>query len=168
MTPEQQADLRAAIHADPACAEALANKDCQALAIIRSVGRTRTISRAVTERGIRAVLPVKEASRFIVMLKELSEGVPAWLDALLAAAGVPADEYGDYAETFSCAYVWLRQEAGLDIGVDRTRSMLDLLANAPGGHALAASTIKALAEVPDPYTALEIGVAVYNDDGSMK
>jgi hypothetical protein len=143
-----------------------ARNDVEITAIL-NVGRVRIEPRIITERGIRAALPVKDASRFMTMLKSLSEGPPAWLPSLLTAAGIPADEHADYAETLACAYSWLRQEAGLDIGVERTRSMMDLLAAAPDGHATAVTTIKSLAEVAEPLHYNQVSDALNIAEGRM-
>jgi hypothetical protein len=58
MTPAQQAALRAAVHANPSCAEALAAKDCDALAGIMSVGRKRASNREIGNGTVLEVLGI--------------------------------------------------------------------------------------------------------------
>lgn len=163
--------LREDILADPACADALAARDCVELARIMSVGRIKLITKMITERGVRAALSITAGSQFIRMLKDASEtvGVPAWLAATLTTIGLPETEHQDYADALASAYGWLRQDAGIDLSVAATRAMLDLIAASdPVMYGATITTLKALADHADPLTAQDVAEAVFNPDGSLK
>jgi hypothetical protein len=138
-----------------------------AIAGLLSVGRKKVITRTITERGVRAALPVAIGSRFIVAIKAMQTTEPAWLAPLLAAMQVPAEDRQAYYETLSCAYGWLAQEAGLDIGSGKARDMLDLIAAGDPSQAPAVSVIKALAEIDDPIPFSIVSDALNKVEGRM-
>jgi hypothetical protein len=138
------AALKAEVHANPACADALAAKDCAALAAIVSTGRTSTQSRFVTARTI---------------LAECAAG-SAILDALEAVAGSMS--------AVKWAVKFLGQDSGLDVGNAVTQGMIDQLAAASVLTSTQAAQLKGLATLPAPVTAQDIAHAVFNDDGSLK
>lgn len=163
--------LRDEILARSDCEAAVAARDCQAIADTISVGRTQYKPTMITERGVRAALPITNASQFLKLLKEASEsaGTPAWLSTVLTTIGVPTEDHSDYAEAVASAYGWLRQEAGIDISNAATRGMLDIIAASnPTKYGLAVTLIKSLAQQPVPVTARDVAVALFNDDGSAK
>ena len=163
--------LRDDILADRACDAAYAARDCAEIARIRSIGRTKRVSKTLTERGVRALVSIAAGSQFIRLLKEASEtaGVPVWLSGVLSAMGVPAAAHQDYADAVASAYGWLRQDSGIDISATATRGMLDIIAASnPAKFGATVATIKALADQPDPYTAQDVSDALYNLDGSNK
>lgn len=163
--------LREDILADPACATAYAARDCAELARIRSIGRVMLVSKTVTERGVRSIVPIGAGSQFIRLLKESSEtvGVPAWLGGVLSAMGVPPPEHQDYADAVASAYGWLRQECGLDIAAGATRGLLDIIAASnPAKFGATVAAIKALANQPAPLTPQDVAAACFNPDGSAK
>lgn len=168
MTPEQQAELRAQARANEACAEPLARRDLEELARILSIGRVCLVPRPITERGIRDVLGPVHGARFMRLLQELSAGAAEWLPGVLTAAGIPADEHADYADTFACAHSWVLDAAGLDIGTETVQQMLGLLAGAPGDYAASVEKLKDCAKVADPLTPLMVAEALYNPDGSER
>jgi hypothetical protein len=163
--------LREDILSDPECATALAARDCQELARIRSVGRVKRSTKMISERGVRAALSIAAGSHFIRLLKDASEtvGVPAWLAGALTGMGVPADSHQDYADAIASAYGWLRQDSGLDLGSTATRGLLDLIAASdPSKFGPTVTTLKTLADQPDPLTAQQVAEAMFNIDGSLK
>ena len=163
--------LRDDILADRACDAAYAARDCTELARIRSVGRVKRVSKTVTERGVRSILPIAAGSQFIRLLKEAEEtvGVPAWLAGALSAMGIQSAAHQDYADAVASAYGWLRQDSGIDISATATRGMLDIIAASnPAKFGATVATIKALADQSDPYTAQDVADAAFNADGSAK
>lgn len=161
----------AEIRNNPACADALAARDCDALAAILSVGRTQYVTTMITERGVRAALSVPAASQFIRLLKACAEATatPEWLAATLTAVGVAPALHQDYFDAIASAYGWLRQGAGIDIGSASARGMLDIIAASdPAKFGATSATLKALASVPHPYTPLEIAEILYNPNGTDK
>ena len=137
--------LRDEVHANPACASALAARDCEALAAIMSSGRT-------------AIKPISAAKAL------------TWAAAGPMAAIVDAsNEVGNAAR--SSAQSFLRSLAsGMEVGLDNA----DVLAAFQGWKALALITaaeydsLMAMALVAAPVTAQDIAAAVYNADGSEK
>lgn len=136
--------LRDDIHNDPACAAALAARDCTEVARIRSLGRNLVQPRFVTARTV---------------LAECGANGAALLDKLDAA--------GSTNSAVKWAMVFLRQDSGLDVGHPATQYLLqtlvpDVLTQAE------ADQLKALAILPAPLTAQDVGEALYNLDGSDK
>lgn len=137
--------LRDEILSRPDCADALAARDCGALAAILSVGRTKTVERNV---GYGTIMDTLGA-----------EAGAAFLDALTSMA------------TVSSPVKWalkLLDRGELNIGAEATRGQLDALA--AGGvmpHAVA-DALKGLAMGPDIVTAEQVADAMFNPDGSLK
>lgn len=136
--------LREDIINDPACAAALAAKDCAELARIRSVGRKLLQTRFVTARTVLAECGVNGA---------------ALLDKLDAA--------GSINSAVKWAMVFLRQDSGLDVGHPATQYLLQTLVpdvlTQPE-----ADQLKALAMLPAPLSAQDIADALFNQNGSAK
>lgn len=174
MTPAQKAALegivgRSLTDDEVAAIEPhLAIRNDVAIAQVLSQGRVKIVPHMITERGVRNCgMGIVATSRFLKMLKSLEGVTPDWLPVLLTQVGVPTDEHEDYAETLASAYGWLGQEAGIDVGTPTARQMLDLLANAPGDHALMVAAIKALAEEPDPVNFNDVSDALNKAEGRM-
>jgi hypothetical protein len=146
----------------------LAARNDVKIAAILSAGRIKLKPRTITERGVRNCgLGITQTSRFLRMLRELKASTPDWLGPLLTSVGVPDDQHADYADTLASAYDWLCQEAGIDIGTETARQMLDLLAHAPGDHTQIVGTIKALAEELDPINYNAVSDALNIAEGRM-
>lgn len=133
--------LRDDILADPACAVALAAKDCAELARIRSIGRVRSNSREVGNGTI--------------------------LDTIGFVAGnALLDEINTNT---NYRYVKpLFEQGRLLIGSALVVATLQTMVT--GGLVTQANADKlvALGKEPNPYTAQEVAVAVFNEDGSAK
>lgn len=147
------------------CSPALiASRDEATIAAVISVGRVKRTSKMITERGVRAALSsIPAGSQFMRLLKVASEttGTPVWFGAVLTSVGLPEAEHQDYADALASAYGWLRQDAGLDLGASATRSMLDLIAASdPAKYGATVSTLKALADQPDPVSVQDIAHAL--------
>ena len=142
-----------------ASAEAFA-KDA-AIAEILSVGRTRLAPFMISERGVRANLPIKDGALFIKTLRDLSEAsdVPAWLSAALGQIGVAEEDKWAYFDTLQCGYTWLRAD-GLDVGEATVRQLLDLLGLGVPPLAGAIAHLKSLGMEPDPITAADVSLAL--------
>ena len=137
--------LRDEILSRPDCADALAVRDCGALAAILSVGRTKLVERNI---GYGTVLETLGA-----------DAGAAFLDGLTALAAN------------SSPVKWalkLLDRGELNIGAAATQSQLDALATAGVMPQDVADTLKALALVPDVVTPQEVAYAVFNPDGSLK
>ena len=137
--------LRDEILSRPDCADALAVRDCGALAAILSVGRTKLVERNI---GYGTVLETLGA-----------DAGAAFLDGLTALAAN------------SSPVKWalkLLDRGELNIGAAATQSQLDALATAGVMPQDVADTLKALALVPDVVTPQEVADAVFNPDGSLK
>ena len=65
MSPEKQAELRAAVRANPACADALAVKDCQVIAALMSVGRIRPSGLEVGNGTILATIGIEAGNTLL-------------------------------------------------------------------------------------------------------
>lgn len=118
--------LKDEILSRPDCAEALAIRDCGALATILSVGRTKTVDKFI---GYGTVLEALGA-----------EGGAAFLDGLTALA------------TTSSPVKWalkLLDRGELNIGAATTQTQLDALATAGVIPQAVADVLKGLAIVPD-------------------
>lgn len=174
MNPEFLRALQAEIQADPECApfvhlntdpkisgtEAFA-KD-KAIADIRNAKRPpKARPCLLSERGVRSALPIVQGALLIKTLRDLEQASepPAWLTATLTALKVPTGDQWAYFDTIQCGHAWLRAE-GLDVGVQRTRDMLDVLAAGVPQLAEAAATLKALGLQPDDITADQVSRAL--------
>lgn len=137
-----QADIRAAIAAAPALRALL--PDTEAIAAALSAGRVRVQSRL---GGIGLVLET--------LGPDLGA---ALLDALDALRGTSSP----------IKWAWVLIERGeLDFGSAATRGMIAQLRDAGVIPAPAAAALLAIAEVPDPISAHEVGAAIYADDGTL-
>ena len=115
------------------CADALAARDCGALAAILSVGRTKLIERNVGYGTVMETLG--------------GEVGAAFLDALEALAAT------------SSPVKWalkLLDRGELNVGSPATQSQLDALVTGGAVPAAVANALKALAVVPDGVTAQEV------------
>jgi hypothetical protein len=145
MTPEQQAALRSQIHADPACAEALASRDSWALAAILSTGRTRT-----------ALVPIADVQAYL-------QTTGLWW----AIKAVPP-EHPAYAAAVAVIDVANARYQNIDTTLPLVGQMLGGLV-ATG--VIAQENMDALMSMgltADPVSALDVAEAVFNDDGSLK
>ena len=174
MTPQLLRALQAEILADAECAPFVHTNDMpkigsdeaaakdQAIATIRN-GKRPPKARPcqLSERGVRSALPIVQGALLIKTLRDLeaATAAPAWLSAVLGALKVPADQQWAYFDTLQCGHAWLRAE-GLDVGVQRTRDMLDVLAAGVPELAEAAATLKALGLQPDPITPDQVSRAL--------
>jgi len=129
--------LRDEILSRPDCADALAARDCGALAEILSAGRTKVIDYSI---GYGTVLEVLGA-----------EAGSAFLDGLTALAAT------------SSPVKWalkLLDRGELNIGAAATRGQLDALASAGVMPQAVADVLKGLAIVPDPYSIQDVILAM--------
>lgn len=135
--------LRDEIHADPACATALAAKDCHELARIVSSGRQRMQSRYI---GQGTVLDVMDnGGDFLDFLVQLGaqDRTVHWSIGLL-------------------------ENGRFDIGAAKAQAQLDLIALAQPQFATGIAALKALGYTPDIITMQDVAEAVFNSDGSEK
>lgn len=174
MTPQLLRNLQAEILADAECtpfvhtndmpkigSDEAAAKD-QAIATIRNGKRpAKPRPCLLSERGVRSSLSIAQGALLVKTLRELEAAAepPAWLSAALGAMNVPAADQWAYFDALQCGHAWLRAE-GLDVGVQRTRDMLDVLAAGVPGLVEAAATLKAMGLQPDPITADLVSRAV--------
>ena len=137
--------LRDEILSRPDCADALAARDCGALAEILSAGRTKVIDYSI---GYGTVLEVLGA-----------EAGSAFLDGLTALAAT------------SSPVKWalkLLDRGELNIGAAATRGQLDALAAGGVFPQVVADALKALALAPDVVTMQQVAEEMFNPDGSQK
>ena len=137
--------LRDEILSRPDCADALAARDCGALAEILSAGRTKVIDYSI---GYGTVLEVLGA-----------EAGSAFLDGLTALAAT------------SSPVKWalkLLDRGELNIGSPATQAQLDALAAGGVFPQVVADALKALALAPDVVTMQQVADAMFNPDGSQK
>lgn len=159
LTADQQAALEGVAGRALTPGEALAlpsfvetRNDAGAAALL-SVGRTKLVPRQITARGVRAVLPIVQAVRFLTLLRDIASAdtAPAWLTTILTQMGVPEADQFAYMDTFASGHAWLLQEAGIDLGSPTTRGMLDIIAASdPAAFGASVATLKDLAVVDDP------------------
>lgn len=130
-----------------------------AIAALLSVGREKIVTRMVGERGIKslACLP-RHYHALLQTLKDAQTATPSWFSPVLTAAGIAADDIPALADDLGCAYGWLKQDAGLDVGAAGVRKMLDAIAVGVPLALPACAAAKALAVHPDP-----IGVNAVSD-----
>ena len=129
--------LRDEILSRPDCADALAARDCGAIATILSTGRTKVIDYSI---GYGTVLEVLGA-----------EAGSAFLDGLTALAAT------------SSPVKWalkLLDRGELNIGAAATRGQLDALVTAGVMPQAVAEALKNLAVVPDEITATQVQTAL--------
>lgn len=135
-------NLRDEILSRPDCADALAIRDCGALAEILSAGRTKLIERDI--------------------------GYGTVLDTLGAEAGAAfLDGLTDLAAT-SSPVKWalkLLDRGELNIGAPATQAQLDALAAGGVIPQAVADALKALAIVPDVVSVHDVAHVCWSDDG---
>ena len=125
------------------CADALADRDCGALAAILSEGRTKLIERDIGYGTVLDTLGADVGSAF--------------LDALTALA------------TTSSPVKWalkLMERGELNIGSAATQAQLDALATAGVMPVAVADVLKGLALVPDVITVHDVASVCWSDDGT--
>lgn len=132
--------------------EQIAAGDYHDIAATVNVGRKRTVSTTITERGVRGALGPVLGSKFLRLLTDLNvaaaaDQVPAWLTAVLTALHVPSDDHIYYLETLGCGIDWLRSD-GLDLGDMAVRGLLDIIAGGNPSLAPATAILKGKAEQP--------------------
>ena len=171
MTPQKLRALQAEILADEECKPFVVTADDEktdaierdrTIAAIRNGKRPpRLRPHMISERGVRAALPIIEGALLIKTLRDLSAAVtmPPWLGAVLGAVKVPEAAQWAYFDTMQCGYTWLRGD-GLDLGSTTTRDMLGLIAGGVPELAPAVAKLRALAEEPDTITADEVSRAL--------
>jgi hypothetical protein len=156
MTPEFLRALQAEILANPACqpfihtnempkisgVEAMA-KD-RAIAEIISAGRTKTVSHFASERGVLERYP----------------GGPLEADTLLGKLEAFAQTTHPMARIVGRALKFLAQPEGLDVGSPATQTLLGQLAAGGVITATERAGLQAMATVPDPVTAEQVGRAI--------
>lgn len=138
--------LRDEILSRPDCAEALAARDCGALAAILSVGRTKIISKPIGYGTVLATLGRGVGGAFLNTLEELGNTVDPDLKWTLKTI----------------------ENESFDLGEQATRDGIDGLAVAGILSVEGAAALKALAMGPDIVTAEQVADAMFNPDGSLK
>jgi len=142
MTPEQQAALRAQAHGNPACAQALADRDLDELARILSAGRTRPSAREIGNGTILEVLGIAAGNKL--------------LDHIAAA-----DELRHVRP--------LLEQGRLMIGAALVQGALQSYVRLPDIITQAdADKLCALGTEPDPLTPQDVASALYNPDRTIK
>lgn len=174
MTPQLLRALQAEILADDECTPFVHTNDMpkisseEAVAKDRAVAAIRNAKRPakprpclLSERGVRSSLPIVQGALLVKTLRDLEAATepPGWLTAVLGALKVPAADQWAYFDALQCGHAWLRAE-GLDVSVQRTRDMLDVLAAGVPELAEAATTLKALGRQPDDITADQVSRAL--------
>lgn len=140
MKSEQQAELRVRAHADPACAAALAARDCAVLAQLLSVGRTCSTDLEIGYGTVLELIGIAAGNRLIDHIRGASD----------MRHVVPLLEQGHL-------------RIGSVLVQDTLRALgADVISPAD------AETLCALGQQPDPLTAQQVAEALYNDDGSFK
>lgn len=140
MTPEQQAELRAAAHANPACADAIASRDLDALARALSAGRTRPSALEIGNGTILELLGIDAGNRLLEHIRNAPD----------------------------LRYVApLLEQGRLKIGAPTVQAALrafsaDVLTPDDCERLCAAGC------QPDPLTPQGVAAALYNPDGSLK
>jgi hypothetical protein len=142
MTPEQQAELRAQVHGDPACAQALANRDLDELARLLSAGRTRPAAREIGNGTILEVLGLEAGNKL--------------LDHIAAA-----EELRHVRP--------LLEQGRLIIGAPLVQAALQSYVQLPDVITQAdADKLCALGVEPAPLASWSVAEALYNPDGTEK
>ena len=146
MTPAQLSALKAEILGRADCSAAVSARDLDTIAALISTGRKATQLRFVTARTI---------------FGECAGGQGIY-DALNAAAT------GNSA--VKMAVNFLNQDSGLDIGNPATQGMIDQLmaGTAPALTAAQGASLKALANLPQTISRLDVEAALFNANGTAK
>lgn len=135
------ATLKAEIENDPACAQALLERDCKAIAAIRSTGRTRYAPKGIGEGSVMSALGAVRGA--------------AVLDALEAMT----------TQNNVIRRAWgLLQRGALDIGDATTHEQLNQLVAGGLMTATEAAKLTALALVPDPLSVQDVARALYGTE----
>ena len=130
--------LREEILSRPDCADALAARDCGALAAILSVERTKIISKPIGYGTVLGALGPEAGGTFLNVLEELGNTTVPYLKWTL--------------KTIS--------NESFDLGEQATRDGIDGLVMAGVLSAEGAEALKALAVVPDVVTAQDVQAAL--------
>lgn len=132
--------LRDQVHADPRCAAALAARDCNELARLMSVGRTRATTREIGTGTILEVLGLEVGN----VLLDLIGSEPIYRHVK------PLIDQG-------------RLLIGSPLAQETVRSLVPAVLTSAQAEALCALGLE-----PSPYTALELAEALFYPDGSEK
>lgn len=130
--------------------ELIASRDSQQIADALNVGRTRVVSRLITERDV---------------LAGYADG-PVIADAVLAKIEAFAQSSHQLASVVRRASGWLTPGKGIDIGNQSTRLLLDQMAAGGVLTADEAEKLKSMAVEPDPVSEFDVRCAIWNDDGT--
>jgi hypothetical protein len=141
MTPAQQAELRQAAHDRPDCAAALAAKDCEALAVLLSAGRTCGNDREVGYGTILETVGI-EAGNALIDFIQAQEGM-RHVKPLL-------------------------EQGRLRVGSVLVQASLQAFVGAGAVSQKGADALCALGLQPDPLTARQVAEALFHEDGSEK
>lgn len=164
--------LQTEILANEACAQYVVTNDMPkdpdayakdaAIAAILSEGRTKRATRMISERGIRDHLDVVDAASILKVLRELSEAtaLPAGIVAALTASGISSENHWSYLDTLQCAWGWLKSDAGLDIGSEKTVALLMLIGAGIPSVASACQQLANLGVVSDKISASDVSRAM--------
>lgn len=140
MKIEQQAELRVRAHSDPACAAALAARDCAVLARLLSAGRTCSTDLEIGYGTVLEAIGIAAGNRLI-------DHIQAAVDMRHV---VPLLEQG-------------RLRVGSTLVQATLRAMgADVISPAD------VETLCALARQPDPLSAHQVAEALFHPDGSEK
>lgn len=140
MTPKQQAELRQAAHSRGDCAEALATRDCDALAGLLSADRTCGNDREIGYGTILEVIGITAGNQLI----DFIQGQPDLRHVK------PLLEQG----RLRIGSAMVQQSLKAFVGPAITQADADMLC--------------ALGQQPDPLTAQQVAEALFHHDGSEK
>lgn len=136
--------LKDEILSNQACADAVARRDLDAIAAIVSEGRKAIQPRMVTARAI---------------LNECADGEP-----ILNALELVAETNG----TVKWAVRFLGTTEGLDVGAEKTQSMITQLVQTGALTADQGEQLRGMALKPAPVSRLDVEAALFHADGSEK
>lgn len=139
--------LREQVLADPACAVAYATKDCDELARIGSIGRTRTVLVAIAD----------------VQAKLQSSG--AWWPIKAIAADTAHPANGAAVAVTDVAHA---RYANVDMSIPLVAQMFSALVFAGALAQEVMDEIMGMSILPAPYTQREVAIELYHDDGTPK
>jgi hypothetical protein len=139
--------LRDDILADPACAPALAAKDCNELARIRSIGRTRVVKILIAD------------------IQDLLHATGKWWD--IADVAADSAHLGNKAARAVVDVATARYDR-IDTTIPMVGEMLGALVTTEVMEQALLEQIMAMAIVPDLLTPQQVAEAVFNPDGSLK
>ena len=140
--------LRDDIHADPACAAALAARDCKEIARIRSIGRTKLVP---INKPIFAIWCGATGLRGVIESHANNDQSPLHSLALTLRdfLGGPPDGVVDFTNPSNQQSLTIWQSTG---------ALTDAQV----------SQLIELGRVADPLTAQDVATAVFNNDGTQK